>query len=310
MATTIVATADPAAFFPVRLAVIGGSGLYSLEGLQVVGEYAPTTPWGAPSDAIVICQLPAGGRVAFLARHGRGHYLTPSEVPSRANIAALRSLGVRAIVAFSAVGSLREEIAPSHFVLPSQLIDRTKGIRPSSFFEAGVVAHTMFADPFDAPLAASISEVAATAVPALNLHKDKALVCMEGPAFSTRAESHMYRSWGGDVINMSAVPESKLAREAEIAYQMVCMSTDYDCWRTDIEAVSVATVMATMETNAKSARALLAALLPRLLADIEAGSLSSITALEGSMRHAIMTAPAKRNPETIEKLKYIFPDYF
>ncbi|KAI9341548.1 nucleoside phosphorylase domain-containing protein [Zopfochytrium polystomum] len=298
-------------FGTVKVAVIGGSGLYSLEGLQVLGEVNPETPWGFPSDKLVICQTDAGDKVAFLARHGRGHYLNPSEVPSRANIAALKSIGVEAIISFSAVGSLREEIAPRDFILPSQIIDRTKGIRPSTFFENGVTAHCMFADPFDASLAQLIGEVATTATPSVKFHADRTLVCMEGPAFSTRAESHLYRSWGGDIINMSALPEAKLAREAEIAYQMVCMSTDYDCWRVDEEAVTVAAVMATMQANVVTARDLLVQLLPKVFAALHGGSLKSVSALKGSMRFAIMTAPAKRNPETVEKLKYILPaDYF
>ncbi|KAJ3191368.1 hypothetical protein HK101_007830 [Irineochytrium annulatum] len=298
-------------FKNIKIAIIGGSGLYSLDGLKVLGEVNPTTPWGPPSDAIIICQTPAGTKVAFLARHGRGHYLTPSEVPSRANMAALKSLGCEVIVAFSAVGSLREEIAPRDFVLPSQVVDRTKGIRPSTFFEKGLVAHTMFADPFEADLRDLIASVAAEHCPGVKFHKDRTLVCMEGPQFSTRAESHLYRSWGCDIINMSVLPESKLAKEAEIAYQMVCMSTDYDCWREGEEAVDVQAVMATMSANVVVARQLLAPLIGALEKRMkEDGGLKSVNRLRGSMKFAVMTAPAKRDPEAVKKLDFLLPGYF
>ncbi|KAJ3115097.1 hypothetical protein HDU96_001209 [Phlyctochytrium bullatum] len=294
----------------VKIAIIGGSGLYNLEGLNVIAEVNPSTPWGFPSDKIIIAETTTGIQVAFLARHGRGHYLTPTEVPSRANIAALKSLGVEVIVAFSAVGSLREEITPRDFVLPDQIVDRTKGIRPSTFFENGVVAHTGFADPFDEPLANLIADAAAAAVPSLKVHRGKTLVCMEGPQFSTRAESHMYRSWGCDLINMSAIPEAKLAREAEIVYQMVCMSTDYDCWRVGEEAVDVQAVMATMTTNVVSAKNLLVDLIPRLHKSLEENSLVSVQKLKGSMKFAVMTAKEKRDPETVKKLDFLLPGYF
>ncbi|KAJ3215363.1 hypothetical protein HDU67_000519 [Dinochytrium kinnereticum] len=294
----------------IKIGIIGGSGLYNLEGLKVLAEVNPSTPWGFPSDKITIAETPAGVQVAFLARHGKGHFLTPTEVPSRANIAALKSLGVEAIIAFSAVGSLREEIAPRDFILPSQIIDRTKGIRPSSFFENGLVAHTGFADPFDVNLAELIAASAAASVPTVKFHREKTVVCMEGPQFSTRAESNMYRSWGCDIINMSVLPESKLAREAEIAYQMICMSTDYDCWRVGEEAVDVQAVMATMTTNVVTAKNLLADLIPRLAQSLEEGKLESVKALQGSMKFAVMTAKEKRNPETIKKIDFILPGYF
>jgi 5'-methylthioadenosine phosphorylase len=286
------------------------SGLYQLEGLKVLGEVKPLTPWGYPSDSIVISETAEGLKVAFLARHGRGHYLTPTEVPSRANIAALKHLGVEVILSFSAVGSLREEIAPRDFIVPSQIVDRTKGVRPFTFYENGCTAHSMFADPFDTSLASLILQVAKEAVPEVKFHADKTLVVMEGPQFSTRAESHMYRSWGCDLINMSALPEAKLAKEAEIAYQMICMSTDYDCWRVGEEAVNVAAVMATMGANSGAARKLLLALLPATDKALKEASLHTLKELQGSMKFAIMTEPSKRNPETIEKLKYLHPTYF
>ncbi|KAI8621774.1 nucleoside phosphorylase domain-containing protein [Chytriomyces sp. MP71] len=294
----------------VQVAVIGGSGLYHLDGLTVLGEVNPETPWGFPSDKIVISQTPHGTKVAFLARHGRGHYLNPSEVPSRANIAALKHIGVQVILAFSAVGSLREEIAPRDFVIPSQVIDRTKGIRPSTFFDNGVVAHAMFADPFDTSLAALIADVAQTACPGVKFHTNKTLVCMEGPQFSTRAESHLYRSWGCDIINMSVLPESKLAREAEIAYQMVCMSTDYDCWREGEEAVNVEAVIANLGANSANAKNLLNKLIQKVEIALEEKSLKTVNELKGSMKFSGITNPEKRNPETAKKLSYILPGYF
>ena len=186
-------------------------------------------PWGFPSSPIAICALPTGTKVAFLARHGVGHSISPSAVPSRANIAALKSLGVRAVLAFSAVGSLREELAPGDFVMPDQIIDRTKGVRPASFFEGTtVVAHAAFGEPFalrlvrwlegrvGAVLQGAAAEERAARGYAPKMHADRTIVCMEGPQFSTRAESRMYRQWGGDIINMSVLPEAKLAREAEL----------------------------------------------------------------------------------------------
>lgn len=183
-------------------------------------------PWGFPSSPITISALPSGTQIAFLARHGTGHTIHPSSVPARANIAALKSLGVRAILAFSAVGSLREEIAPGSFVLPSQIIDRTKGVRPASFFEGTtIVAHAAFGDPFSRGLVKWLEERVGKVLEeegrGVKLFTDKCIVCMEGPQFSTRAESVMYRQWGGDLINMSVLPEAKLAREAEIRYDFV-----------------------------------------------------------------------------------------
>lgn len=180
-------------------------------------------PWGYPSSPITIASLPSGIQVAFIARHGLHHSISPSAVPTRANIAALKSLGVQTIIAFSAVGSLREEIRPGDFIIPNQIIDRTKGVRPASFFEGtGIVAHAMFGDPFDEQLLRLITPLVQKALKEENgsvkLHSEKCVVVMEGPQFSTRAESHMYRNWGGDIINMSTIPEAKLAREAEIRY--------------------------------------------------------------------------------------------
>ena len=282
----------------VKVAIIGGSGLYEIDGLEIEEEYFPETPWGKPSDSIIVGKYD-GTPVAFLARHGRGHFLNPSEVPARANIAALKSLGVEQIIAFSAVGSLREEIAPRHFVLPSQIIDRTKA-RPSTFFEEGVVVHVMFADPFSSILADLIwSKHATIEVP---FHRDRTLICMEGPAFSTRAESLMYRQWGADIINMSVLPEAKLAREAEISYQMVCMSTDYDCWKVEEEPVTVEMVIGNLHANAENAHKLVKELI---------GPASQLpNPFKGTSSAAVITSPGSRNAQALKKLEYLFPDSF
>lgn len=283
----------------VKIGIIGGTGLYSLDGMEIMEEVQPDTAWGKPSDTITIGKY-KDKLIAFLPRHGKGHFLSPSEIPAQANIAALKNLGVEEIVSFSSVGSLRQEIAPLDFVLPSQIIDRTKA-RPSTFFENGIVAHAPFADPFSQSLATRIAETASKI--GMKLHTNKTLVCMEGPLFSTRAESHMYRAWGADIINMSVLPESKLAREAEIAYQMVCMSTDYDCWKEDEEHVTVEMVIANLTKNAENAKKLLSALIPSL------GNGDDLSLL-GSTKFSIITAPEKRNPEQVKKLKTLFPTYF
>lgn len=283
----------------VKIGVIGGTGLYSVDGLEMLEEIHPETPWGKPSDSIAIGKL-KNKIIAFLPRHGRGHFLNPSEVPSLANIAALKSLGVEEIVAFSSVGSLRQEIAPLDFVIPGQIIDRTK-TRQATYFENGVVAHAPFADPFSSILANKIQNSADTI--GLKLHKNKTLVCMEGPLFSTRAESHLYRSWGADIINMTVLPEAKLAREAEIQYQMVCMSTDYDCWKEDEEHVTVEMVIQNLSKNAETAKKLLVSLLDQL------GN-GEKNQLKGSTKFSLITDPSKRNPVQVKKLQFLFPDYF
>ena len=281
------------------IGIIGGSGLYEVEGLKVIEEVEVDTPWGKPSDVITIAES-GGTRAAFLPRHGRGHFLLPTEVPARANIAALKMLGVREIVAFSAVGSLKEKIAPRDFVLPSQIIDRTRG-RVSTFFGDGVVAHAGFADPFCARLADAIApQIEKIGV---KLHRDETLICMEGPAFSTRAESELYRSMGGGIINMSVLPEAKLAREAEMCYAMVCMSTDYDCWKTDHADVSVEMVIENIVANSGHAKALILAIIGILGKD-------SACACRSAMKYAIMTDPAKRSAGASARLARILPEYF
>jgi len=211
---------------PARVAVIGGSGFYEMESLTEPEEVRQSTPFGDPSDSIVLGTL-HGVRMAFLPRHGRGHRILPTEVPTRANIYALKSLGVEFIISISAVGSLREELQPLHLVVPDQIIDRTRA-RPSTFFGGGLVAHVAMADPFCPVLSDIVHESAREAD--ATVHRGGTYVAVEGPAFSTRAESHLYRSWGADVIGMTALPEAKLAREAEICYVTLASVTDYDCW--------------------------------------------------------------------------------
>jgi len=226
-----------------RVAIIGGSGFYQMDGLTDVEEARiEKTPFGQPSDAIVIGTLD-GVRVAFLPRHGRGHRILPSELPARANIYALKTLGVEFIIAVSAVGSLRQEIEPQHLVVPDQLIDRTKG-RPDTFFGQGLAAHIAFAEPFCPVLRANLWRSAQEARAAV--HKGGTLVVMEGPPFSTRAESNLYRSWGADLIGMTALPEAKLAREAEVCYAILACVTDYDCWYEGHESVTAEMIVANL----------------------------------------------------------------
>ncbi|KAG0640799.1 S-methyl-5'-thioadenosine phosphorylase [Tuber brumale] len=298
----------------VRIAVIGGTGISALkaEGFTAVASLDIQTPYGAPSSPLTILKTPQNTPIAFLSRHGPHHELTPTEIPNRANIAALRSIGVRSIIAFSAVGSLQEHIRPRDFVIPSQIIDRTKGIRASTFFEGGLVGHVGFADPFDAGLSKVVFDIGSDGVlngEGVKMHKDALLVCMEGPQFSTRAESNLYRSWGGDVINMSALPEAKLAKEVEIAYVMVCMSTDYDCWKTNEAAVTVETVMGNMHANGANAKHLAAAILKELAKE-EHQDLVGAKHLEGLSKWACCTAPAGRKAEVVKKMEFMLPGYF
>ena len=281
-----------------KAAIIGGTGLYELEGMEVLENYFPDTAWGKPSDTITIGRY-KDKLIAFLPRHGRGHFISPSEIPNLANIAALKMLGVEEIVAFSSVGSLREEIAPRDFVLPDQIIDRTKGIRESTFFVNGVVAHASFGDPFSKNLSDRIYAISQNL--GIKMHTGKTLICMEGPLFSTRAESKMYRMVGGDIINMSVLPEAKLAREAEIAYQMVCMSTDYDSWKEHEEPVTVEMVIGNLTYNNATAKKLIADLIPAL------GNGDDLS-LIGTSKFSIFTNPTKRNETQMKKIRTLFPE--
>ena len=232
-----------------RVGVIGGSGLYAIDGLEEVHEVKISTPFGPASDAFRVGRL-NGVDIVFLARHGRHHHLLPSEVPYRANVWALRSLDVRWLVSVSAVGSLREHLRPRDMVVPDQFIDRTMQ-RPQSFFGDGCVAHVSLADPFCSHLSELLASAASNAMPAgHHLHRGGTYLCMEGPAFSTRAESELYRQWGCDVIGMTNHTEARLAREAEIAYASLSMVTDFDCWHNDHDAVTVDMVVGNLKANA------------------------------------------------------------
>ena len=233
------------------IGVIGGSGLYAMDGLDNVEQITLETPFGAPSDAYIVGSI-GDQRVAFLPRHGVGHRLTPTEVPSRANIHGFKQLGVKYLLSISAVGSLREEYVPGHVVIPEQLFDRTKGVRPASFFGEGLVVHVAFDNPFDAALS-DILEQAARAAGA-TIHRGGTYVCMEGPQFSTRAESEENRRRGHDLIGMTALPEAKLAREAEIAYATLALVTDYDSWHPHHESVTVDMVVQVLQANARLAQ--------------------------------------------------------
>lgn len=245
-----------------QLAVIGGSGFYEIDDLYDIERVDVDTPFGAPSDTIVLGTL-EGVRVAFLPRHGAGHRLLPSELPQRANIWALASLGVEQIISISAVGSLRKQIAPLHMVVPDQLIDRTSG-RPSTFFGGGIAAHIAFEEPYCLSLSAALHQRAAAS--GVESHPGGTLVVIEGPAFSTRAESQLYRSWDADIIGMTALPEARLAREAGICYATLACVTDYDTWYDGHENVSVELVVGNLRKNIAQARGIVAAVaraLPR-----------------------------------------------
>jgi 5'-methylthioadenosine phosphorylase len=245
-----------------RIGVIGGSGVYQMEGLDDVREERVSTPFGDPSDALIHGRL-GGAELVFLPRHGRGHRFNPTEVNYRANIFALKSVGVEWIISVSAVGSLREEIVPGDVVVIDQFIDRTRQ-RKSTFFENGIVAHVAFGDPVCPTLRGYL--LAAARGVTNRLHDGGTYVCMEGPAFSTRAESNLYRSWGASVIGMTNLPEAKLAREAEISYATLAMATDYDCWHPHHDMVTVDQVVAVLHANASLAKNIVAAAIPAILA--------------------------------------------
>ncbi len=276
------------------LGVIGGSGVYQIDGLEGASWVKVATPWGKPSDEVLVGRL-SGAPVAFLPRHGRGHVHDPATVPYRANIDALKRLGCTDIVAVSAVGSLREDFAPGDFVIVDQYIDRTRS-RPMSFFGPGCVAHASLADPTCPRLSALC--VRAGKAEGLTVHQGATYLSMEGPQFSTRAESRMYRGWGADVIGMTGMSEARLAREAELCYASIAMVTDYDCWHEGHGAVDVAQVIAVVHANAAAARALVA----RLPGGLEALRQPCPHGCDQALTHAIMTAPDKRDPELLARL--------
>jgi 5'-methylthioadenosine phosphorylase len=279
--------------------VIGGSGLYDMEGLQDVEEITLDTPFGAPSAPIVAGTL-GDARLLFLPRHGRGHVLTPSEVPYRANIWALKKLGAQWCISVSAVGSLKEEIVPGHVVIIDQFIDRTKN-RASTFFGDGIVGHVAFGDPISPVLAKVILNAARTA--GAVAHEGGTYVCMEGPAFSTRAESLLYRSWGASVIGMTNLPEAKLAREAEIAYATLALATDYDCWHEGHEDVSVAAVIETVRQNVALARRIIVETAANIPDDLD-------PLVDGAAEFAVMTSRDLIPKHRLEALAPIIGRYF
>jgi 5'-methylthioadenosine phosphorylase len=276
------------------LGVIGGSGVYDIDGLEGASWVKVKTPWGRPSDEVLLGRL-NGLAMAFLPRHGRGHRHAPDTVPYRANIDALKRLGCTDILAVSAVGSLRADLKPGTFVLLDQYIDRTFA-RDTSFFGEGCVAHVSLARPTCERLTAAV--FAATQGLGVTTHQGATYLAMQGPQFSTRAESHLYRSWGADVIGMTGMPEAKLAREAEMCYASLAMVTDFDCWHADHSAVEVTDVLKTLTANANAARATVAAL-PAQLGKTRA---CCPQGCDHALTDAIMTAPGQRDPELLAKL--------
>jgi len=288
------AEARPTAAPPAMLGIIGGSGVYDLPGLDSAEWVTVEGPWGAPSDAVRVGRL-GDLRIAFLPRHGRGHRFSPSDINYRANIDAMKRLGVTDLVSVSAVGSLREDLPPGTFVIVDQFIDRTFA-RPKSFFGAGCVAHVPFGEPVSPRLADRLE--AAAIAEAIPVRRGGTYVVMEGPQFSTLAESRLYRSWGCDVIGMTNMPEAKLAREAELCYATVAMVTDYDSWHADHGAVDVAKILAVLADNRDHAQRLLVRLardFPRMHEPCPIGS-------DRALEHALITAPAARDPAVLARL--------
>ena len=284
------------------IGVIGGSGLYEIEGLTEVRDVSLETPFGTPSDAYITGTL-HGASMVFLPRHGRGHRLLPSEVNYRANIYGMKMLGVEQIISVSAVGSMKEEIVPGHIVVPDQFFDRTQGKRASTFFGNGVVGHVQFADPVCAALS-GILVAAARQVGAM-VHEGGTYLCIEGPNFSTRAESKIYRSWGVDIIGMTNIPESRLAREAEICYGTVALATDYDCWHDGHDDVSVEAVIAIIQQNVVTAREII----KKAVAMIVDQRCSRTCACADALKYAIMTDSSLIPAETKQDLQVIAGKY-
>lgn len=285
----------------VNIGIIGGSGLYQMPELQNVREQAVETPFGAPSDAFIVGEL-EGVTVAFLPRHGRGHRLTPSELPFRANIYAMKLLGVEYILSVSAVGSLQEQYAPTDFVIPDQFFDRTRArAHESTFFGEGIVGHITFADPVCNELG-NILEASCREV-GVKTHRGGTYICMEGPAFSTKAESNVYRQWGMDIIGMTNLQEAKLAREAEIAYATLALVTDYDCWHEGHDDVTVDIVIEYLNKNVRNAQLVLKDAVKRVAAKETPNQYSD------AIKNAIFTAPDAWPAETAKKLEAIVGKY-
>lgn len=282
----------------IKIGVIGGSGLYDMETLQDVSSVKLDTPFGSPSDDYIVGTL-SGARVAFLPRHGRGHRLSPSELNFRANIYGFKALGVEHIISVSAVGSLKEHIHPQNVVIPDQFFDRTRG-RISTFFGDGLVAHVSFADP----VCPSLSDLLyhAAVEQGATVHKGGTYLCMEGPAFSTRAESHVYRKWDMDIIGMTNLQEAKLAREAEICYATMAMVTDYDCWHEEEEDVTVEAIIENLNKNAALAKRVIQTVVPRISAE-------RACVCANALQYALLTNPSVIPAETRAKLDLLVKKY-
>ncbi len=285
-----------------KIGVIGGTGLYQIEGMEDVEEVKPSTPFGEPSDAIITGKL-EGIRVAFLPRHGRGHHISPTELPVRANIYALKSLGVEWIISVSAAGSLKEGIKPMDMVIPDQLIDRTRS-RVNTFFGNGIVAHVGFAEPFCPVLSQILYDATCEASDGtgIKIHRGGTYVVIEGPFFSTKAESHLYRSWGASIIGMTALPEAKLAREAEICYATLATATDYDCWHESEETVTVEMVVSNLQHNVEMAKRVIRLVASRIPEKRECGC---ATALE----NAIITSTDQISEQRKKELALLVGKY-
>jgi 5'-methylthioadenosine phosphorylase len=284
------------------IGIIGGSGLYKMEALANIEEVYIETPFGKPSDAIILGTLD-GTRVAFLARHGRNHTLMPTDLPFRANIYALKSLGVEYLISASAVGSLQEAAKPLDLVVPDQFIDRTRN-RISTFFGEGLVAHITFGDPVCSHLATIVADaVESLDLPEVTLHRGGTYICMEGPAFSTKAESELYRSWGATIIGMTNLPEAKLAREAEIAYATLALVTDYDCWHPDHDSVTVEMVVGNLQKNAVNAQRVIREAVNRIAANPPQSE------AHDALKYAIITPLDKAPTATVEKLRLMIQKY-
>ena len=285
----------------VQVGIIGGSGLYQMPELTDIQEVPVDTPFGKPSDAFIVGTL-EGQRVAFLPRHGQGHRLTPTEVPFRANIYAMKLLGVERILSASAVGSLQQKYAPLDMVIPDQFFDRTRArVRESTFFGEGIVAHVSFAHPVCGALGDVLQKACSAAD--VKVHRGGTYLCMEGPAFSTVDESNVYRSWGMDIIGMTNLQEAKLAREAEICYATLALVTDYDCWHPGHDAVTIDTVVEYLNKNVRNAQIILRDTVKRLQTSERNCKCGS------ALKHAIFTAPDLWPPATTRKLEAIIKKY-
>lgn len=284
------------------IGVIGGSGLYRMESMTDVEEVRVQTPFGDPSDVIAIGKV-RDVSMAFLPRHGRGHRISPTEIPVRANLWALKSLGVEYVISVSAVGSLREHIAPRDLIIPNQLFDRTKS-RVNSFFEGGIVVHCTFAEPF-CPTLSTLLLDSARELGDVKVHEGGTYVCMEGPLFSTKAESNAYRQWGMDVIGMTALPEAKLAREAELCYATIACATDYDCWHESEASVTVEMVIGNLSANVANAQRILQGVAHQIPGDRSTLACGCSSALATS----IITDPSSIPAETKEKYSLLIGKY-